>query len=441
MTELQQKIKNEFDKQEAKLNAQRLCKYHQIRKKAMNEFLEIGLPTLKHEDWKYTNVAFLNKIDFHFADEIEHNFDESFISQFKINDLQSYLIVLINGIYSKELSDNVSENGIEVMSLKSAIELFPNVVEKDLGLHLNFKNHAFASINTAFSFDGLYIEIDDNIKLSKPIHIININDSREKSLFINPRKLVKVGKSSDVVILETNHTLGDNLGITNTAAEILLDKNSHVDYYKLQDDSQNSIYFSFTQAVQQRDSSFNDNTVTLHGKFVRNNLSARQEDSNCETFFNGFFYTDGKQFVDNHTFVDHANPNCYSDEFYKGIIDEQSTAVFNGRILVRPDAQKINAYQSNKNVLLSNDATINTKPELEIYADDVKCSHGATSGSLNKDELFYLIARGINQDKAKAMLLNAFANEIIERIKLPEVREIIVNRIENRLENKLVQSN
>ena len=245
--------------------------------------------------------------------------------------------------------------------------------------------------------------------------------------------MIVAGCCAKLHIVQTVHTLGDKPSFSNTVTEIIQKPYSQVDFYEYQADSNNSYLIENNNVVQEKGSVFNSAAITLDGAFVRNNLTSVLNEEAVETHFYGFYYLDGKNFVDNHTFVDHAKPNCISNEIYKGILDQEAKAVFNGKVLVRKDAQKTNAYQTNRNIVLSDDASINTKPQLEIFADDVKCSHGATSGYLDQDAMFYLKARGIPEDKAKALLLNAFAGEIVEKINIDQLRDAIKTKISERL--------
>jgi Fe-S cluster assembly protein SufD len=307
------------------------------------------------------------------------------------------------------------------------------LIKNHLGKYAGYENDPFVSINTALSQDGAYIYIPDGVMLEEPIQLIFLNDSRQGEIMSNPRNLIIVGDCSQVKILETNYTIGDKPSLTNMVTEIVADRFANVDYYKVQNNGENSYYIGTIQASQERGSVFNNSTVTIRGNFIRNNLNTRHNDEGCESNYHGFYLLEGKDFVDNHTLVDHAKPNCTSSEVYKGIIGDYATAVFNGKIVVRPDAQKTNAYQSNKNILMSDNATINTKPQLEIFADDVKCSHGAASGNLDKESLFYLKSRGIGEEKAKALLLNAFASDVVEKINISELRDQIKQQIAVRL--------
>lgn len=433
-TDFKTLIKNEFEKLQSSLNGSAGSEINLARKEAFDAFFIQGLPTLKSENWKYTNLSFLNKLDLISASK-ESNFNNLNVAELYYSKLDSYMIFLINGRFSKDLSDNISVPGL-------AISSFNTLSAKGIGRYSEYygklthnTGHPFVSVNTALSDSVLVIEIDKSVVIEKPLQIINITDSRENAVISNPRILIISGKSSSVKIVESNYTIGSNPGIKNVLKEFFLDDNAHLNYYKIQDDSEYSYTFDFTQANQKKDSHFDEAAISINGRYVRNDLRATLDGENIESHFYGLFIAGNSDFVDNHTIVDHAKPNCMSNENYRGILFDKSTGVFNGKIMVRRDAQKTNAYQSNKNVLLSDNATINTKPELEIYADDVKCSHGATSGALDKTSLFYLRARGIDKKKAEVMLLNAFAAEVVAEIKIDELKELILQRIEDKLNN------
>lgn len=255
-------------------------------------------------------------------------------------------------------------------------------------------------------------------------------DTKSGTQFKQARNLIIAEDNSNFKLYETNHTIGDNTGISNISTEIYVGHNTHLEHIKFQNDTDNGIYFAQSEAKQERDSNYTSNTITLNGKFVRNDLGTTHNGENIETHYYGYYYGSGRNLIDNHTMVDHATPHCESNELYKGVLGDSSIGTFNGKILVRPDAQKTNAYQSSKNVLLTDTAKVNAKPELEIYADDVKCSHGSSTGSIDKDALFYLQARGIPKEKAKALLLLAYSQEIIDKITIEPIREYITQQVE-----------
>ncbi len=433
-TDFKTQIKNEFDKLQSSLNGSTGSEINLARKEAFDTFFIQGLPTLKSENWKYTNLTFLNKLELISASK-ESNVNDLNVEELYYGRLDSYKIYLVNGRFSKDLSDNISVQGLAVSSFNTLSAKGIGRYSEYFGKLTHSTIHPFVSVNTALSDNVLVIEIDKGVIIEKPVQIINITDSRENAVISNPRILIISGKSSSVKIVESNYTIGSNPGIKNIVKEFFLDDNAHMNYYKIQDDSEFSYTFDFTQANQKKDSHFDEAAISINGRYIRNDLRATLDGENIESHFYGLFIAGNSDFVDNHTIVDHAKPNCMSNENYRGILFDKSTGVFNGKIMVRRDAQKTNAYQSNKNVLLSDYAAINTKPELEIYADDVKCSHGATSGALDKTSLFYLRARGIDKKNAEIMLLNAFAAEVVAEIKIDELKELILQRIENKLNN------
>ncbi len=405
-----------------------------IRIKAMSSLLNSGFPTKKHEEWKYTNISFLFNHDFCLAtNKTSDKLLKDDINSFIYEDLIENIIVFVNGYFSPELSKIVSGEKIIIKNLKEGIRENLELIEQFIGINTGNANDAFSNLNTAFGTDGAYIVIPDNSDFAEPVHLLFINDSRDESYISNPRNLILVGENSKVKILESAHTIGTKPAFVNLVTEIVQKANSEVDYYKIQNHEENLHYVGTTAVLQGENSKFDSAAVSLKGKFIRNTLNTKLNGKHAESNFNGFYFIDENDFVDNHTLADHAVAECNSNELYKGILDHTATAVFNGKIIVRPDAQKTNAYQSNKNILLSNDATINTKPQLEIFADDVKCSHGATSGYLDKDSLFYLKARGIPEDKARAMLLNAFASDVVSKINIAELRDNIKLKIADRL--------
>ena len=270
--------------------------------------------------------------------------------------------------------------------------------------------------------------------LETPIHIIHISSANQNTI-INSRNLIVVESNAQAKIVESYETVDSNAKVFNNAlTEIVVEENAIVDHYKIQDEKGFGYLLSTTQAIQKKESVFSTNTFTLSGSLVRNNLTIVLDGEYIESHLNGLYLTNGNQVVDNHTLVDHQKPNCNSNELYKGIIEDKSSATFNGKIYVRKDAQKTNAFQSNKNILLSDDGTINTKPQLEIYADDVKCSHGTSTGKLDADKIFYLRARGLSEASAKKLLMHAFASEVVDTIKIAALREYVEEKISKRFE-------
>ena len=394
---------------------------------------DLGIPNRKNEEWKYSDASALFKSELK-VEGSKLQVKKQDIDKFLIPNLNASTVVLVNGIYSEELSSikNIPK-GVVISSFAKTLNENPEVFSNHFSKYADITNDAFAALNTAFSEDGVFISVPDNTIVETPIHIINIISSQEASL-IQPRFLFVIGKNSEVKIVESLDTLNSNAKtICNSVAEISIGENAKVQYYKLQNDCAGIHLISSVNAHQQKNSHFDTNTVTLNGDWIRNNLNIFPDAEHCETHLNGLFITSGTQHVDNHTLVDHRKPNCQSNQLYKGILDGKSTGIFNGKIFVKRDAQKTNAYQSSKNILLSDDATINTKPQLEIYADDVKCSHGSTTGQLNEDAMFYLRSRGLSEDSARNLLLFAFAGDVIEKIQIEPLKIYLEELINKRL--------
>jgi Fe-S cluster assembly protein SufD len=391
-----------------------------IRRNAIKRFLELGFPTTRDEEWKYTRIKpIVNK---GFKPIASKKLTKNDIQPFLVAGKEVILFVFENGRLNEDLSDLANlPSGIEVSSLESSFD--HPVVKEHYSKYALYENEPLVSLNTAFAKDGAFISVKDNVSIEKPIHILYISTALEENTVSYPRALFVAGKSSHIQIIESHHSLNKFNSFTNAVTEIVASENADVDLYKVELEGKNSALITYTQVDQEKNSNCSVHTITLNGDFVRNNLNYLLNGSNCETHMYGLYVASEKQHVDNHTFVDHAMPHCYSNEVYKGVMADQSTGVFNGKIMVRPDAQKTNAYQSSSNILLSDDAHIYSKPQLEIFADDVKCSHGATTGQLDQEALFYLRSRGISEENARTMLIFAFASDVLNTIKIPALRE------------------
>ena len=403
------------------------------RNAAIESFAKLGFPNKKNEEYKYTNIEAALKGDFVIADAPARNLTSKEIEPLRLIG-NTALIVLVNGVYSPSLSSIADLGaGITVDSLSNAYRSNKELVEKHFGIYANVAADAMVALNSAFARDGVFIHIAKNSVLETPVHILNIATAHAHIL-VQPRNLIIIEKGAKATILESFETV--DLGakaFTNSVTEILVEENASLDNYRIQNECDNGLQLNTVEVCQKSGSYFSTNTITLSGSLVRNNLNVVLADKNIESHLFGLYLLDGNQHIDNHTLVDHRMPHCNSNELYKGIIDGKATAVFNGKIFVRQDAQKTNAFQSNKNVLLSDDATINTKPQLEIYADDVKCSHGTTTGRMDEEALFYLQSRGIGRDSAKKLLMHAFAKEVVDAIKLEDLRERVAGLISARL--------
>ncbi|MDO8999602.1 MAG: Fe-S cluster assembly protein SufD [Bacteroidota bacterium] len=383
-----------------------------------------GIPTNKHEEYKYCNVDGIFKKEFKNIEQKLNSVTD--INKYKLNN--ALTIVVVNGNYSEKLSDKLILKGLHL----NAFSNLDNDGKNLIGTLANVESDAFVALNTAFCGDGFHLKIADNEQLQMPIHILYVSSASAESL-VNPRNIIELGKNSEATIIEEQINIGDSKVFTNFLSEKFIGENAKLNSYTFQNEGNNGYSVNTNNITLGRYAKYDNTTITLSGTLVRNNHQVVLAAQNCEAHLNGFFSTKSNQLVDNHTLMDHQMPNCESNELYKGIVNDKSTGVFNGKIFVRRDAQKTNAYQSSKNILLSDDATINTKPQLEIYADDVKCSHGTSTGKIDEAAVFYLNARGIGRESAKKLLLNAFAQEVINKIEVEELKEKILNLFENEL--------
>ena len=397
---------------------------HDIRKKAIDTFEEKGFPTKKEEDWKYTSLnAIINK-DYSISPEVDKEVKYEKVREYFLHDIDSYKIVFIDGVFSSFLS-KTTHDGLDVCLLssvlskqkyKAIIEAYYNkIASKD----------SITSLNTAFAKEGAYINIPNNKEVDKPIEIINFSTGNETALMMQPRNLIIVGKNTHVQIIERHQSLSDNAVFTNSVTEIFAEKRAYLDFYKIQNDKENASLIDNTFIHQEQNSNCNVHTFSLGGKITRNNLNFSQNGEHCDSTLKGVTILKAKQHVDHNTLVNHISPNCESHQDYKGLYADSSTGVFNGRVIVEKEAQKINAFQKNNNILIDDNATVNAKPQLEIFADDVKCSHGCTIGQFDEDALFYIRSRGIGLKEAQALLMYAFANTVLETVKIPELKRRI----------------
>ncbi|MES2381983.1 MAG: Fe-S cluster assembly protein SufD [Bacteroidota bacterium] len=403
------------------------------REQAFAEFEKTGFPTTKHEEWKYTNLKALTNKSFQ-STTLSNSGAEVLLAKSFLKDLTANRLVFVNGHFSSNLSNIIeTDSSIIISTLSQARIQNSELFNAHFNKYVPVEGEGLNAMNTALFSDGAFIYVPNNKRVASPVFIINITDSSSINVLCQPRNLIVVEKSAFATVIESSYSLGTNPSFTNVVNEVYVNENSHIEYYKIQHQEGESYQNNYTQIFQEANTNINHVTLTLSGTFVRNNLHFFMNGQNCDSLLYGLYMPHGTEFIDNHTRVDHAFPNCHSDELYKGIMMDKSVAVFNGKIMVHLDAQKTNAYQRNQNILLSNDATVNTKPQLEIFADDVKCTHGATIGQLDEEPMFYLRSRGIPEDAARKMLLNAFADDIAERIKIPELVVLLEQEIEKKL--------
>ncbi len=409
----------------------------EIRGKALSSFRELGFPNKRMEEWKNTDLTeSLGKI-------YDYNFDPvsgvagKNIFQCNIPHLDTAVIGQLNGWYiSKDVPLIELGNGIIMGSLAEAMVRYPAIVEKHLAKYAAFGNNGLTALNTAFAQDGVFIYVPDNVQSPKPVQMINVIQYTT-DIFLQSRNLIILGKNSRLSLVHCDDSYNHEGSFSNIVTEVFLDENSFLDHYKLQNLNNNSTLISTTVMQLEKAAHLDSHFLSMNGGLIRNNTRIDFQGNDGVANVYGLYLMDRKQHIDNQVFVDHAKPGCTSNEIFKGILDENSSGVFNGHVLVRKDAQKTNAYQSNRNILLTDTAKANSKPFLEIYADDVKCSHGSTTGQLDSEALFYLRQRGIGEDSARMLLLYAFAAEVVSKINIPQLRNSIEDMIKKRLQGEL----
>lgn len=405
---------------------------HDVRSEAIKQFETEGFPSKKDEAWKYTSLNSILKQDYSVFPKRDNQISYNDIKKYFIHDIDTYKIVFIDGVYSSHFSETTHDE-IDVCLMSSALakpkyrpvieNYFNKVATKD----------GLTSLNTAFCHEGAYIHIPKNKLVAKPIQILHFSTGNESAVMLQPRNLIVVDENSHVQIIERHQSLTDNAVLTNSVTEIFANKRSIVDYYKIQNDNEHASLIDNTFINQEQESFASVHTFSFGGKLTRNNLRFYQNGERIDSTLKGVTILGNNQHVDHNTLVHHIEPNCESHQDYQGIFGDSSTGVFNGKVLVNKEAQKTNAFQANNNILLSDKATINTKPQLEIFADDVKCSHGCTIGQLDESAIFYMQSRGIPEKEARALLMYAFGNSVLSSVKIPEIKQRITTIIANKL--------
>jgi len=401
----------------------------EVRKSALASFKTLGLPSTRHEEWKYTHI----KTKLPETLRLATGSGSQVATKLKyFNSIKGTKLVFINGSFSTDLSVITEQSGLTVGSLKENTSKHAAVFTKYFNKATDISKENFAALNTAFAQDGAFIYVQKNTVVEAPVFVFHIYDSTSSDIFTQSRNLIVVEENADVTIVEDfQNSNGEKF--YNHVSEVFIGQNAEVNYSLLQLHNPNTTSVNYIEARLEKDARYHITTITLDGKLVRNNVNAYMDGENALATLNGLFIGKENNHIDNHILVDHRVPNCNSHQVYKGVLDDASTGVFNGKIFVQKDAQKTNAYQSSKAVLLSDEASMNSKPQLEIFADDVKCSHGAAIGQVSKNELFYLLTRGIDKETARGILTYAFANAIIAAIKLPELREYLDKKLKERL--------
>ena len=406
---------------------------HEVRNHAIKNFENKGFPTKKEEAWKYTSLNAILKNDFSVFPKKENSIEFKDVKKYFLHEIDTYKVVFIDGIFSSFLS-STTHDGLDVCLMSSALTKpkYKMVIDTYFN-QIASKEESLTSLNTAFSLEGAYINIPKSKVVEKPIEIIYFSTGNEAALMVQPRNLIIVGENAHVQIVERHQSLNSNPVLTNSVTEIFAQKRAIVDYYKVQNDVQTANLIDNTYIAQKQESRVAVHTFSFGGNITRNNLNFYHQGERTDSTLKGITIIGDKQHVDHYTLVQHATPNCESHQNYKTILHDNSTGVFNGKIFVEKEAQKTDAFQQNNNILIGDKATINAKPQLEIFADDVKCSHGCTIGQLDESAMFYMQQRGIPKKEAKALLMYAFTSEVTNSIKIPELKAKIGRIIADKL--------
>ncbi|MGB1971124.1 MAG: Fe-S cluster assembly protein SufD [Flavobacteriaceae bacterium] len=401
---------------------------HDIRSESLKTFEEKGFPTKKDEAWKYTSLAKALKKNYSVFPKKEVSLELKDVKKYFLYEIDSYKVVFIDGVYSPFLSDT-THDGIDVCLLSAALTKpkYQDVIKKYFNQTAE-KEDSLTALNTSFAKEGAYVFVPKSVVAEKPIQILHFSTGKQGDALLQPRSLIVAEENAQVQIIERHQSLGDHAILTNAVTEIFAEKSAQIDYYKIQNDRTEATLIDNTYIAQQGQSDVKVHTFSFGGKLTRNNLNFYHKGERINSTMKGITIIEDRQHVDHYTLVNHAQPNCESHQDYKGIYADKAVGVFNGKIYVDEIAQKTNAFQQNNNILLDDKATINTKPQLEIFADDVKCSHGCTIGQLDEDALFYLRSRGIPKKEAKGLLTYAFANNVLESVAIPALK-VRINKL------------
>jgi Fe-S cluster assembly protein SufD len=415
-----------------------------VRLNAFTRFEELGFPATNQEEWKYTNVAPIVKAKFEPATEsleVAATLDAARLQEFSYEEARRSQLVFVNGFYRSELSSvEALPEGVVATDIAGVLRerLYADVLRERLARSADFNENAFTALNTAFLAGGAFLLIPKGVEVVPPIHLLFISDARQAQKLSSPRLLIVGETGSSATVIESYVSARETeVYFTNAVVEIVLADCARLNHYKVQRESAEAFHVATTQANLGRNSSFNSTTITLGARLSRHNVNVSLDGEGAECWVDGLYLVNTGQHTDTHSVIDHRQPHCTSHQLYKGILDGKSRAVFNGKVFVRPGAQQTNAMQTNKNLLLSDDARVDTKPQLEIFADDVKCAHGATVGQLEEEELFYLASRGMHRDLARNLLTYGFAEEVIEKIKIESIKAQLDRAVLNRLQARL----
>ncbi|MEM9919808.1 MAG: Fe-S cluster assembly protein SufD [Bacteroidota bacterium] len=429
-------FKQLFEQFEQGLNGQKAHPIHKLRRTAIQRLEDLQFPGRKNEDWKYTPVTRVLQPAYKSA--ALANLTSADVEAHLFEGLDVHLLVFNNGKLDQTLS-NIGElpEGVEISTIATALDKGTHK-EKIEGVLKGWAEgkDAFAALNMSFADNGLFIYVPANVQVEKPIYLLHLNLTASSPFLNNPQRIILAERSSNCTIIERYSNENSNgTYFTNAMTHIDLGANAFFTHYKLQQESLESFQVNQVDVLQERDSTYTSHAIDLGGRLVRNNLRTHLKNSGTLTNFYGVYLAKGEQHLDNQTFIDHAFPHCNSNELYKGVIDDKARGVFNGKVIVRQDAQKTNAFQQNSNLVLSDKAVMDTKPQLEIFADDVKCSHGATIGQLDEESIFYLRSRGLNKEAARSLLQQAFLKEVIENMDIEPIREVVESMITKKFES------
>jgi len=425
-------LQAELEAFEAGLSASEPESLHALRHRGAERFTALGFPHIKQEEWRFTNVAPIARRAFHRP--AEHHVDPAALETWLFDSAVAHL-VFVDGHFAPDLSNTERlPEGVVLTGLGRALAEHADLVEAHLGRHAKFDEHPFVALNTAFIADGAFLHVPRGTVIEEPIHVLFYStghhsgssgegdgDDRTPATF--PRNLFISGETSQATVVETYAGPEGAEYFNCPVTEVICEQGAVLDHYKMQQESRDAFHMATFQLHQERDSNYSLHSISLGGALVRNDVNTNLEGEGCESTLNGLYLVKGDQFVDHHMRVEHVEPHCHSFELFKGILEERAKAVFNGRIYVHQKAQKTDAKQSNQNLLLSDKALVNSNPQLEIFADDVKCTHGSTVGQLDDEAVFYLRSRGIGMEAARSLLIYAFASDIVGRIKVPELRK------------------
>jgi Fe-S cluster assembly protein SufD len=404
-----------------------------FREEAIVKYRALGIPTKKNEAYKYTNLdVFFNHDYKNYFMPVPEDFVKAEEFRCDVKDLDAHGLVLLNGFYPT-INDKLRQlpSGVWIGSLNEAAKKFSSLIEKHYGKYVNDDSDGLVHLNTAMASDGVFVYVPKGVVLSKPVQVVDLVHS-DVDMFNQHRNLIIVEPNAEITLIICDHAMTPQKFLTNAVTEVFVGENSHFEIIRVQNEHNNSIH-------QEKNSYASSNNITLHGGLIRNSTHHHLAGEGAESLSSGLYLADKWQHIDNYVNVVHEAPNCTSNQLFKGVMDDMSTGAFNGRILVKPDAQGTVAYQRNNNILMTDDAKMDTKPQLEIYANDVKCSHGATVGQLDENAMFYLQSRGIDKREARLMLMFGFAHEVIQNIKIEPLRERMDNLVMQRLKGELTR--